>query len=958
MPTSDLMISYKRACKKIASTFGGKLQGEDTRKTFVDHLHSALHQKGILTFKDDEKLERGKSIRHELLKAIGESSIAIIVFSKNYASSSWCMDELVEIMKQQMEMKQIVYPVFYGVDPSEVRKQEGLFGEGFARHEWEKLKVWREVLVEAANLSGWDTKAIANGHEAECGTEEIQAIVVEGLYNGELLNFTHAFKNMTNLRLLHLDTKGMHFIGPEYLPSSLQYFNWKNYSTNVLPTNFGSGNLVGLHMHSSSTVELWKGVKHLHNLKFLDYQESKKLIKAPNFTQVPNLERLDLSGCSSLVKVHDSIGTLEKLKILDLSNCYELKSFPANIMMKSLETLSFKHCYKLRKFPEIQGKMERLSHIYLHLTTIKQLPESIVNLPNLSVLTLFECVNLTSLPHSICMLQNLTSLDVKRSVKLTTLPKDLGNIGSLEHLLVSTMTQLPSSVINLKNLKTFSAAEPPSPSLLSQKSVLGWFFKQKNTKNIPSKNMNISLHEVLSYLSSLTSLTRLGLYNLQEGIILPVDISTLSSLEYLTLRNSQFTRVPFSISQFSVLKRLDVSNCPRLEELPDLPPTVAVLFANNCKSLRAITGLSSAHGLLRQVSFLGCWRLEVCDTLTATVLQTTIQGYDVVKQQTTVLLPGFEIPNWFQSETTGIGQTVIKLPENWHNVIMGIALCIVADLMGLTRPISLTLSTEHIPSKNMNGMYHAESLHLWMEYVSFDLLQHSYEGILRNDWITITPSLILTISIETSGVKICGVRFVYKDVNLEENGIRCVMKKQENLLRCFRETKFNGITYSLLPRVSYIPEGDATFEKLSWNEKHEYYRSVNSVIIAVVLRLAPSRRRFVFAVHYCGSTNRGAKYRNFDQRIAVNDDRKLQRGKSSRPELLNAIGESSIAIIVFSKNYASSSWCMDELVEIMKPQKEMKQIVYPVFYGVDPSEVRKHEGLFGERFARHTNGKS
>ncbi|KAI3722563.1 hypothetical protein L2E82_33603 [Cichorium intybus] len=483
---------------------------------------------------------------------------------------------------------------------------------------------------------------------------------------------------MTNLRLLHLDTKGMHFRGPEYLPSSLQYLNWKNYSTNVLPTNFGSGNLVGLHMHSSNIVELWKGVKHLHNLKFLDYQESKKLIKAPNFTWVPTLERLDLSGCSSLVTVHDSIGTLEKLKILDLSNCYELKSFPANIMMKSLETLSFKHCHKLRKFPEIRGKMERLSHIYLHHTAIKQLPESIVNLPNLSVLTLLECVNLKSLPHSICMLQNLTSLDVRRCVKLTTLPKDLGNVGSLEHLLVSTITQLPSSIINLKNLKTFSAAEPPSPSLLSQKSVL--------------------------------------------GMILPVDIGTLSSLEYLTLRNSQFTRVPFSISQFSVLKRLDVSNCPRLEELPDLPPTVAILFANNCKSLRAITCLSSAHGLLRQVSFLGCWRLEVCDTLTATVLQTTIQRYDVVKQQTTVLLPGFEIPNWFQSETTGIGQTVIKLPENWYNVITGISLCIVADLMGLTRPISLTLSTEQIPSKNRNGMYHSNRLHLWMEYVSSDLL--------------------------------------------------------------------------------------------------------------------------------------------------------------------------------------------------------------------------------------------
>ncbi|CAI9272551.1 unnamed protein product [Lactuca saligna] len=404
--------------------------------------------------------------------------------------------------------------------------KEGLFGEGFAIHKGGKVEVWRDALVEAANLSGWDTKAIDNGHEAECvkaiikhiqgslyhkystleekligiiprvekvnsllrmelgevhmigiwgmggsvldvlvsnkGTEEIQSIVVEGFHSVESLNFTLAFKNMTNLRLLHLDTKGMHFIGPEYLPNSLQYLNWKKYTANPLPSSFGSGNLVGIHMYSSSLVELWKGVKHLHNLKFIDCQESKKLTKTPNFTGIPNLERLELSGCSSLVKVHESTGCLEKLKSLDLSNCYELKSCPSYIMMKSLETISLRHCNYLRKFPKIQGKMDRLSHIYLHHTTIEQLPDSILNITNLSVLSLLGCINLTSLPNTISMLQSLTYLDVRRCIKLATLPKDLGNIASLEHLLVSTVTQLPSSIINLKNLKTFSVVEPPS----------------------------------------------------------------------------------------------------------------------------------------------------------------------------------------------------------------------------------------------------------------------------------------------------------------------------------------------------------------------------------------------------------------------------------------------------------------------------------------------------------------
>ena len=61
--------------------------GVDTRRSFTDHLLAALKWKGILTFKDDEGLDRGKSILSELLKAIEESRFAIIIFSKNLQRS-------------------------------------------------------------------------------------------------------------------------------------------------------------------------------------------------------------------------------------------------------------------------------------------------------------------------------------------------------------------------------------------------------------------------------------------------------------------------------------------------------------------------------------------------------------------------------------------------------------------------------------------------------------------------------------------------------------------------------------------------------------------------------------------------------------------------------------------------------------------------------------------------------
>ncbi|KAL7589851.1 hypothetical protein Lser_V15G37394 [Lactuca serriola] len=146
-------------------------RGEDTRKTFVDHLYTALVQQGIYTYKDDETLPQGESIGPSLKTAIEESQISVIVFSKNYADSSWCLDELSHIMKCKDTRGQIVMPIFYDVDPSEVRKQKQKYGEAFVKHESEnntKVESWRKALVDASNMSGWETEYIANGHESKC----------------------------------------------------------------------------------------------------------------------------------------------------------------------------------------------------------------------------------------------------------------------------------------------------------------------------------------------------------------------------------------------------------------------------------------------------------------------------------------------------------------------------------------------------------------------------------------------------------------------------------------------------------------------------------------------------------------------------------------------------------------------------------------------------------------------
>ena len=134
-------------------------RGEDVRKTFLSHVLEKLENKGINVFIDNE-IKRGESVGPELVKAIRHSRVAVVLLSRNYASSSWCLDELVAIMKCREEFGQTVMTIFYQVDPSEVRKQTGDFGKAFDETcvgKTEEVKqAWRQALKDVAGIAGYD----------------------------------------------------------------------------------------------------------------------------------------------------------------------------------------------------------------------------------------------------------------------------------------------------------------------------------------------------------------------------------------------------------------------------------------------------------------------------------------------------------------------------------------------------------------------------------------------------------------------------------------------------------------------------------------------------------------------------------------------------------------------------------------------------------------------------------
>ncbi|TYG51777.1 hypothetical protein ES288_D10G287300v1 [Gossypium darwinii] len=150
------MASSSSSCSTKHQVFLS-FRGE-TRFNFTAHLLKALKDKALNVFFDEDTLETGEQLLPALSQGIAASNLSIIVLSKDFASSKSCLAEVSDIMDRNRSEGHIVLPIFYHVDPSNVRNLGGSFKTSFEDHEsrrpTDEVKRWTDAFAKVGKLKG------------------------------------------------------------------------------------------------------------------------------------------------------------------------------------------------------------------------------------------------------------------------------------------------------------------------------------------------------------------------------------------------------------------------------------------------------------------------------------------------------------------------------------------------------------------------------------------------------------------------------------------------------------------------------------------------------------------------------------------------------------------------------------------------------------------------------------
>nr|VDC85697.1 unnamed protein product [Brassica rapa] len=486
----------------------------------------------------------------------------------------------------------------------------------------------------------WNTKEISEVLEESTGTAEVLGIFLPWGTNLQISK--SAFDGMNNLQFIKVETTSKVRIpeGLNCLPDKLRLIDWTYCPLRFWPSKFSFKFLVELIMQDSNFEKLWEGIKPLPCLKLMDFHSSKYLKEIPDLSKATSLEKLDLSGCRSLLKLTSSIGIATELDLSDTA----IEELPSSISTWScLYKLDMTRCKNLKDSIGSAAALE----LHLRYSAIEELPSSIST--NLEILDITGCKIIKDFPN---VPDSIVEL-VLSETGIEEVPPWIENLFRLRKLDMHGCERLKIISPNISKLENLE--------FLALSNVYRWvedldFFSKKKKEYCDFANYD---EAIIKWGSEMKRRWRLET-DFDFDYILPICLPEKALTSPISLRFSHkgFTTIPDCINHLSGLTKLDITQCRKLVALPPLPGSLLSIDAHGCESLKSIDSSSFQNPNIC-LDFAKCFNLN---QEARKLIETSSCKY--------AFLPGEEVPANFNHQANSgcltINMSPTPLPSSFR----------------------------------------------------------------------------------------------------------------------------------------------------------------------------------------------------------------------------------------------------------------------------------------------------
>ena len=274
-----------------------------------------------------------------------------------------------------------------------------------------------------------------------------------------------------------------------------------------------------------------------------------------------------------------------------------------------MKTIHLNSCESITKLPDLYcPNLEKL-----HLSDFKNLNEvheSFGFLEKLKEWNLYDCSQLQILPSTL-VLKSLEMFTLDGCTRLEKFPDIHPEMKCLNRmsLIRCGIRELPLSLLcltGLASLRLYNNSKVTNFPVGANKSQM------REEEDIPSAKLRPTCNSFNNF-SWPTGFLRLRELDLRGSLRIEVELDSWMQPEYfpvleeLDLSETGIVTIPESISRFTTLRRLFLSNCKELREIPRLPQSIRTVDAQYCDRLDS----QSSSRLLNQVSLSFSFSLKV-----------------------------------------------------------------------------------------------------------------------------------------------------------------------------------------------------------------------------------------------------------------------------------------------------------------------------------------------------------